>query len=551
MFKEVFKLLNGPKKDDAMVLDSKTNYNFSGSTYKNLYENLPCAVILLDENNKILELNNKALNMFSCLNLQFYIKKIMTQINNKSVKFDENNTERKCEYEIVTEEYSKYLEITVSYMTNSEVAKKIMVIQDITSHKLNEKILKEDIRNNSITQGTFLANVSHETRTSINGIIGMTDLTIMTDLTLEQKENLKLVKSSALKLLGIVNSVLDFSKINSGKMRVESIEFNFKELYNEIVRLSTIKALENKLEFKAKLDDAIPEILIGDPIKLKQILDNLIDNAIKSTKYGTISLIIEKGDTADKKVNLKFYVKDTGIGIDRKDICKLFTNFTQIDDNNYTKNNNGTGLGLCICKGLVELMGGEIEVKSRKDVGTVFSFNSLFQKGGKYSAININDIKDKVLTNKRINKKLNILIVEDDKASQMVMCNLFKKHGHICCIANNGQEALKFLENKQYDLILMDIQMPIMDGVEATKLIRKSEENNNKHIPIIALTAYALKGDKEIFLGLGMDEYISKPFNIEELLEIVYKIVKDDESNSYIVNKQNNIDGEALFLYLL
>ncbi len=547
-------MLNGPKKDEEIVLDSKTNYNFSRNTYKNLYENLPCAVILLDANDKILEINNKALNMFSCLNLEYYLQRIMIQINKKSGKIDENNEEKKCEYEIVTEEYSKYLEVTVSYMSNDEIAKKIMVIQDITSYKLSEKILKEEkenIKNKSITQGTFLANVSHEIRTSINGIIGMTDLTIMTYLTLEQKENLNLVKSSALKLLALVNSILDFSKINLGKMKVENVEFNFKDLCNEIVRLNTIKALENKLEFKAKLDDGIPEILIGDPIKLKQILDNLIDNAIKFTKYGTVSLIIEKGNTVDKKMNLKFYVKDTGVGIDRKDICKLFTNFSQIDNKNYTKNNTGTGLGLCICKGLVELMGGKIEVKSRKDVGTLFSFNSPFQKGGKCSVVSINDTKDKALVNKKINKKLNILIVEDDRASQMVMCNLFKKHGHICEVANNGQEALKLLENKQYDLILMDIQMPIMDGVEATKLIRKSEENNNKHVPIVALTAYALKGDKENFLGLGMDEYISKPFDIEQLLETVNKIVKEDESSSIIVSKKNNIDGEAMFLYLL
>ncbi|AKN34220.1 histidine kinase [Clostridium carboxidivorans P7] len=393
-----------------------------------------------------------------------------------------------------------------------------------------------------------MANISHEIRTSINGIIGMTDLTIMTDLTLEQKENLKLVKSSALKLLDIVNSILDFSKINSGKMKVESVEFNFKELYNEIVRISTMKALDNKLEFKSKMDDAIPEILIGDPIKLKQILDNLIDNAIKFTKYGTVSLIIEKGETIDKKVNLKFYVKDTGIGIDKKDIGKLFTNFSQIENKTYTKKPTGTGLGLCICKGLVELMNGKIEVKSRKDVGTLFSFNLFLQKCGKSTIINIDDRKDKV---KRINKKLNILIVEDDKASQIVMYNLFKKYGHICDIANNGQEALNVLKTKQYDLILMDIQMPIMDGVQATKFIRKSEEGNDKHIPIIALTAYALKGDKEHFLGLGMDEYISKPFNVEELLQTVYKIVKKDESDLNIVNRQNNIDREALFLYLL
>ncbi|WP_242859875.1 ATP-binding protein [Clostridium drakei] len=544
-------MLNEPKKGDVIVLDSKTNYNFSKSMYMKIYESLPCAAILLDENNKIIELNSKALNIFHDLDLEYHLQRIMEKVSQNLLKSDENDVEKKCEYEIITEDYTKYLEVTVNCIKDVEMVKNIIFIQDVTNYKLSINKLKDEkkvIESNSINEGIFLANISHEIRTSINGIIGMTDLTIMTDLTLEQKENLKLVKSSALKLLDIVNSILDFSKINSGKMKVESIEFNFKELYNEIVRISTMKALDNKLEFKSKIDDAIPEILIGDPIKLKQILDNLIDNAIKFTKYGTVSLIIEKGETIDKKMNLKFYVKDTGIGIDKKDITKLFTNFSQIENKTYTKKPTGTGLGLCICKGLVELMNGKIEVKSRKDIGTLFSFNLFLQKCGKSTIVNIDDRKDKI---KRINKKLNILIVEDDKASQIVMYNLFKKYGHICDIVNNGQEALNVLKTKQYDLILMDIQMPIMDGIQATKFIRKSEEGNDKHIPIIALTAYALKGDKEHFLGLGMDEYISKPFNVEELLQTVYKIVKKDESDLNIVNRQNNIDREALFLYLL
>ncbi|NMM62085.1 response regulator [Clostridium sp. P21] len=426
-----------------------------------------------------------------------------------------------------------------------------MIIHDITAYKLYEEKLieqKKVVENNSVSKELFLANISHEIRTSINGIIGMTDLTIMTDLTMEQKENLKLVKSSALKLLNIVNSILDLSKVNCGKMKVENVEFNFKEMYSETVRISTMKAMDNKLEFKSKIDDGIPEMLIGDPIKLKQILDNLIDNAIKFTKYGTISLIIEKGEIIDKKINIKFYVKDTGIGIDKKDVSKIFTSFEQIDNKVYTKKSPGTGLGLCICKGLVELMGGKIEVKSRKDVGTLFSFNLFLQKCAKPTFMNINSTNNRV---KKVNKKLNILIVEDDKASQIVMYNLFKKHGHICDIANNGKEALNLLNIKQYDLILMDIQMPIMDGVQTTKFIRKSEESNNKHVPIIALTAYALKGDKENFLNLGMDEYISKPFNVEELLQTVYKMVKDDEAGLNNINKQRNIDREALFLYLL
>jgi CheY-like chemotaxis protein/nitrogen-specific signal transduction histidine kinase len=432
---------------------------------------------------------------------------------------------------------------------------RIITLNDITEYKFeieNLKKEKENIEIDNEAKNDFLANISHEIRTSVNGIIGMTDLTLMTNLKSEQKENLNLVKSSALSLLDMTNNILDFSKIQSGEMKVENIEFNFKELIDETVRLSTIKALENKLEFKAKIDESIPDTLIGDPIRIRQVLDNLLDNSIKFTKYGTVALTVERIESIDKKVNLKVSIKDTGIGIDRKDIPKIFKGFSQIDNKDYIKKNLGTGLGLCICKGIIEIMSGKIEVRSRKDVGSVFSFSIALEKGKKYNNVSPSDKKSRILANNLVGRRLNILIVEDDKASQMVIYNLFKKNGHICDIANNGQEALNLLENKQYDLVFMDIQMPILDGVQTTKIIRKSEENNNKHTPIIALTAYALKEDKEKFLNAGMDNYISKPFNMDELLKVVYNTVKvDNKNNTYFINKQNSIDGESLFLYLL
>ncbi|MBI6872857.1 response regulator [Clostridium aciditolerans] len=461
------------------------------------------------------------------------------------------------EREILTNKGAKYFNIKIVPIIDAgnEFEGKIIILNDITDYKIKVwelKKEKEDAETGSKIKNEFLANISHEIRTSVNGIIGMTDLTLMTNLNSEQKENLNLVKSSALSLLDMTNSILDFSKIQSGNIKLDSVEFNFKELIDEIVRLTAIKALESKLEFKAKIDESIPDTLIGDPIRIKQILDNLIANSIKFTKYGTISLIIEKIESADKKVNLKFLVRDTGIGIDRKDIPKLFTGFSQIDNKEYTRKNFGPGLGLSICKGLVEMMDGKIEVKSRKDVGSVFSFNIYLEKGKKYSSTNISDKKAKVQTNNLVGRRLNILIVEDDKASQMVIYNLFKKNGHTSDIANNGEEALKLIENKKYDLILMDIQMPILDGIQTTKIIRKSEENNDSRTPIIALTAYALKEDKEKFLNAGMDNYISKPFNIDELLKMVYSTVKTDTGNtSYFMNKQNSMDGDSLFLYLL
>lgn len=548
--------MNEYRKTDELFLGENISCDFDEKNkYMKIFEALPCPVILLDKDNNISDTNYKASCTFKNVDLKEEFEKLNSEIIDK-LKLDQDDNEAFLfEREIITEDGLRYFEIKVTpiFSVESNFWGSILVLNDCTAHKLLEERLKKEkseAEGISLNKSKFFASVSHEIRTAINGIIGMTDLTLMTELNLEQKENLNLVKSSGLKLLSIINSILDFSKIQLEKVKLESVEFNFKELIEEIIRDNSLRSLENKLEFKSKIDENIPEILVGDPIKTKQILNNLLDNAINFTKYGTISLSINKEETADKKINLKICVKDTGVGIDKKDISKLFKGYSKIDNKSSIKKHRGTGLGLSICKGFIEMMGGKIEVKSRKDVGTSFSFNIILDRGKKYSSIDVMDRRDKNIGNLKINKRLNILIVEDDKASQMVIYNLFRKNGHISDIANNGREALRMIENKNYDLILMDIQMPVMDGIETTKIIRKSEENADKHIPIIALTAYALKGDREKLLGVGMDSYISKPFNVQDLLQTVYSSVKDDtiKVNN---NKPNDMDGGALLLYLL
>jgi Signal transduction histidine kinase len=548
--------MNEYSKTDELFLGENISCNFNEKNkYMKIFEALPCPVILLDKDNNIIDTNYKASCAFKNVDLKGEFEKLNSQIIGR-LKLDQDDTEELVfEREIQTEQGLRYFEIKVTpiFSVQNNFSGSILVLNDFTAHKLLEEKLKKEkseAEGISLNKSKFFASVSHEIRTAINGIIGMTDLTLMTELNIEQKENLNLVKSSGLKLLTIINSILDFSNIQLEKIKLESVEFNFKELINEIIRDNSLRALENKLEFKSKIDENIPELLIGDPIKTKQILNNLLDNAINFTRCGTVSLSISKEETADKKINLKICVKDTGVGIDKKDISKLFKGYSKIDNKNSIKKHRGTGLGLSICKGFIEMMGGKIEVKSRKDVGTSFSFNIILERGKKYNVMDIIDGKDKNIPNLKINRRLNILIVEDDKASQMVIYNLFRKNGHISDIANNGREALRMIENKNYDLILMDIQMPVMDGIETTKIIRKSEENADKHIPIIALTAYALKGDREKLLGVGMDSYISKPFNVQDLLQTVYSSVKDDaiKVNN---NKPNNMDGEALVLYLL
>lgn len=541
--------------ENNLLLDDKggcysDNYNFG---YEDVFKMLPYATIILDKDNNIYKLNNRVSDIFDISNLGEELKKIIVQSSEES-----SNQLLKGEYvlerDLVTKEGIKYFQVRVTPVLDEYnlFRGSIVVLIDFTERKILEDKLrkdKSDVENNNLNRSRFLINVSHEIRTAISGIIGMTDLTLMTPLNSEQKENLNLVKLSSLKLLNIINSIMELSKIQLEKVKLENIEFNFKDLISQIVKIKNQKALDHKLEFRVKLDESIPEMLIGDYQKIRHILENLIDNAIEFTKEGMVSLIVEKEDHVNDKINLKISVKDTGIGIDKKDIPKLFKGMGQAYQKSYIKKSSGTGLGLSICKGLVEMMGGKIEVKSKKDVGTTFSFNIILEKGKRYNSIStINNGKG--IAKKK--KRLNILIVEDDKASQMVMLNLLKKFGHICDVAGNGRECVQMIENKKYDLVLMDIQMPIMDGIQATKLIRKSEESKDKHIPIIALTAYALKGDREKLLDIGMDDYISKPFNVEELLQAVYNTIKDDSDNTLDSNTNiNNIDGSPLLLYLL
>lgn len=548
--------MNEYSKTDELFLGDNISCNFDDkSRYMKIFQVLPCPVILLDKNNNISDTNYKASLTFNNIDLKKELEKLTPEFVGKLVAGQCDNEELLFEREMITEQGNRYFEVKVTPIFNaqSDFLGSILVLNDCTAHKLlEEKLRKEkaEAEGISLNKSKFFASVSHEIRTAINGIIGMTDLTLMTELNIEQKENLNLVKSSGLKLLSIINSILDYSKIQLEKVKLESVEFNFKELIDEIIRDNSLKALDSKLEFKAKIDESIPEILMGDSIKIRQILNNMLDNAVNFTKYGTVSLSINKEETADKKINLKICVKDTGVGIDKKDISKLFKGYSKIDNKSPITKHRGSGLGLSICKGFIEMMGGKVEVKSRKDVGTSFSFNIILERGKKLNSIDIIDRKEKNISNAKINRRLNILIAEDDKTNQMVMYNLLRKNGHISDIANNGREALRMIENKNYDLILMDIQMPVMDGIETTKTIRKAEENSGKHIPIIALTAYALKGDKEKLLAVGIDSYISKPFNVQDLIQTVYSLVKDDviKVNN---NKPNNMDGSALLLHLL
>jgi len=354
----------------------------------------------------------------------------------------------------------------------------------------------------------------------MNGIIGMTELALMTELNDEQQECLKSVKKSANSLLRIINDVLDYTKIEVGKISIENKPFSLTEVIKEIITLFNINAKQKGIYINKSIDNNIPTIIYGDSVRLKQVLINLIGNAIKFTIYGGIDIIIELKDKTDDKIELLFMIKDTGIGIPDEKRNQLFDRFTQLDSS-YTKQYQGTGLGLAISKKLVEMMYGQIWHEHQENNGSTFCFTCVFETT--ISNVDTEKLKDntKIIENQIDNGTKTILIAEDDDVSRKLIVTFLQKKGFRTLVSKNGEEAIEILRKTNVDMVLMDIQMPICDGFCATKQIRILENEKNKHTSIIAMTAYALDGDKEKCLEMDMDDYISKPIDFR----IVYDMI--------------------------
>lgn len=399
-----------------------------------------------------------------------------------------------------------------------------------TNDRLNEEIL-ERRKANMVAEkaqkraeeadrlkSSFLANMSHEIRTPMNGIIGMADMMRATKLSNQQKEYLDIIESSGKTLLAIINDILDLTKIESNQMTLESVPFNIRNEIKNTMKLLESKASKKDLELKYTVDDEVPEELVGDPVRVKQIILNLLSNGVKFTEKGYVHLMVSVLKSTNQKISLLFKVEDTGMGISNDAMSKLFDEFTQ-SDVSITRKYGGSGLGLAISKKLANLLNGEIGVESVMGKGSTFWFTVEFSK-----EMQKKEVKKK--KNTEIKKdNLSVLLVEDNLINQKVAQFNLKQLGHTVDLAINGKIAVQKFENNNYDVILMDIMMPEMDGVEAAMTIRKIEEekevDEKDAIYIVAMTANALKGDKEKYLKSGMNNYISKPFQQEDLASIL------------------------------
>jgi len=425
--------------------------------------------------------------------------------------------------------------LTLSYVINIAYSKmhnknwKEFLAEKERNDKFSQEMIKtnfklksalKDAESATRMKSDFIATVSHEIRTPMNGVLGMSSLLQETNLNEEQKEFVDMIQSSADSLLAIIDDILDFSKLESGKLRIENTSFNLSEVVNEIAVMFGEITAGKGLDFNLVVVDELDTNVIGDPVRLRQILTNIIGNALKFTLKGYVKLTV-KIKSLDKDIKLvQFKIEDTGIGIEKEKLKTIFDRFTQADAST-TRKFGGTGLGLAITKELVELMNGHVDLKSKAGSGTIFYANIPF-KSDSFKKIKINEsVYDKNLASiQKLTEGKKILIVEDNLINQKVTLLMLQKTNCQIDTAYDGQEAVDMVNKKDYDLIFMDIQMPVLNGVEATAKIRALQKNNH-YTPIIAMTANAMKGDREKYIDAGMDDYISKPIKKDILLRLL------------------------------
>ena len=499
----------------------------SQKLYESIFNQTKDAIYISDKSGKLIDFNQATIELLGYSETELRnldVLKLFKDENDREAFQEEiraNSFTKDFEAPFLTKDHKiKYCLISASMVQTEEFEGYHSIVRDITERKQAEQLrkAKEIAEQSAKMKEQFLANISHEMRTPMNAILGMSNLMLQTPLDKEQDSYMNSVKQSSKNLLGIINDILEISSIENGKIDFEAKPFNLHVVVEELIKMFSYKAKQQGLQLYVDIDKNVEKQFIGDGLRLNQVLMNLIGNAIKFTEKGFVKISVRKLGENDSNAKIQFEVEDTGIGIPADKLESVFETFVRIKHKT-NKLYQGTGLGLAISKQLVELQGGSIHAASQEDKGSVFTAVLDFTKAEQYQETNNISNKHREKVTLRTNKQVNILLVEDHKLNQIVARRTLEKEFEnvVVSIADNGQIAIDMFNEKNYDLILMDIQMPVMNGYEATEYIRTKFAEPKRSIPIFAMTAHAHMAKDQKFKEYGMDDCVLKPFEPEDL----------------------------------